>query len=159
MSEAAIQSRVNVVPASREHPALLADTLRWADRREVESYGLTPRRAVWRSYRRSTYARTAFVDGEIAAMWGFDGTPFKETANVWLLTAPPAERVKRTFLRIAREEVEFMLATTPVLQGNVDVTYIEAHRLLEELGFTLSTPFPFGKYRNLFCRFTLRVFP
>ena len=147
--------RYEVVAAEHRHAAILAATLRAADAAEVAASGVTPQRAVWRSYRRSTYAKTVLVDGEVAAMWGLCGNPFSRIGYPWLLTSPAAERAQTAFLRVGRAEVAFMLSLCPELRGYVDASYAKALRLLEAFGFDLSEEFPFGPNRLPFRQYRM----
>lgn len=145
-------TEVMIRSARKEDVASLRENLRDGDAAEIRNAGLTPA-VIWRLYRRSGYARTAMVDGDVAAMWGLDGIGL--LGHPWLLTAPPVERVKMSFLRVMRQEVQRMLAMCPTLTGMVDAEYRGAVRLLEIVGFDLSEPFPHGPYGMPFRRFTL----
>lgn len=137
------------------HIGAMADRLRAGDLAEIEAAGLRPGRALWRSYRGSFYTKTAFVDDEIAAVWGLSGSPLGRFGQPWLLTTPAAEKVKTAFLRTGRQEVAKMLTMCPVLLGYVDSTYHKALRLLEMLGFDLEEPLPFGARGALFRRYRI----
>lgn len=147
---------INIVPTAIDHIRSIAGQLRAGDAAELRAVGVPPFKSLWRSYRGSTIAKTAFVDGEIAAIWGLDGSPLKRIGRPWLLTAPPVERVKVSFLRIARTEVAMMLALCPELRGYVDGRYDMALRLLLALGFELSAEFPFGPTGAPFRQYTMR---
>lgn len=138
------------------HVSALAAKLRPADNAELYAAGITPECAVAKSYRASTIARVAFVDGEIAAAWGMRGSPLGKIGRPWLLTAPAVERVRISFLRIAQQEVATMLAFCPELRGYVDARYSGALRLLTALGFSLSEEFPFGPHEAPFRRYSMR---
>ncbi len=145
-----------IVVAEPAHIRLLADDLRAADRAEVEAAGMDARKALWRSFRQATLARTAFVDGEIAAMWGVGGCPLGTLGRPWLLTAPPIEHAKVAFVREARYEVREMLTLFTELRGFVDARYQRAIRLLQIMGFNISESFPFGPYGVPFRQYSLR---
>lgn len=145
-----------IVVAEPAHIRLLSTRLRVEDQAEVEAAGMDARKALWRSFRQATLARTAFVDGEIAAMWGIGGCPLGTLGRPWLLTAPPIEHVKVAFIRESRYEVREMLTLFPELRGFVDARYQRAVRLLQVLGFSISEPFPFGPYDVPFKQYSLR---
>lgn len=147
---------ITIEPAQHAHIGALARVMRAADVAEVQAAGLTPYAALRRSYRGSTLAKTAFVGGEIAAMWGLDGSPLQKVGRPWILTAPPVERVKVSFLRIARVEVAMMLAVCPELRGYVDAQYHGALRLLSAVGFDLGEEFPFGPNGMPFRQYAMR---
>lgn len=149
-------SRVSIVPALPEHCDLLAANLRHGDRAEVQAAGLSRYRAVGHAFRNGVMCRTAFVDGDIAAMWGLGGGLLSATGTPWLLTTAAAERVPFAYVRIGRAQVAAMLALRPVLVNYVAANYDRAIRFLELLGFTLDDPAPFGDRDALFRRFELR---
>lgn len=148
-------SRVIVVVAEPAHIRLLADNLRVADRAEIEAAGMDGCKALWRSFRQATLARTAFVDGEIAAMYGVGGCPLGTLGRPWLLTAPAIEHAKVAFVREARYEVQEMLTIFSELRGFVDARYQRAVRLLQVTGFSISEPFPFGPYGVPFRQYSM----
>ncbi len=145
----------SIVPTLPSHIALLADRLRAGDAAEIEAAGITPRRALWRSWKRSVFARTAFVDGEIACVWGCAGAPLGPVGEPWLLTAPAIERAKIAFVREARAQVAEWTAVWPRLEGRVLASYARATRLLHFLGFTLEPPRAEGASNALFCTYWL----
>ena len=144
---------VLIIPAIPAHVAMLTPRLRDGDRAEVQAAGMAGK-AVWRSFRQSAFCKTAFVDGEIAAMWGL-GSPMAPVAHPWLLTAPPIEKIKLTFLRVGRNEVAAMLRASPVLAGIVDDSYERAIRYLRALGFEVGRPFSWGPYGMPFREYRL----
>ena len=127
-----------------------------ADAAEIEITGDGTRQALWRSYRKSIIARTVFIDGEIAAMWGMGGCVLGRIGRPWLLTAPPVERVKVSFLREARAGIATMLSICPELRGYVDAHYTRAIRLLEALRFEIGDEFPFGPNLAPFREYRIR---
>ena len=147
---------VTVIPSTPAHIMDLTTRLRVGDAMELEAAGLSPNKALWRSYRGSVFSKTAFVDGEIAAAWGMGGCPLGTTGRPWLLTAPPVERVPKAILKIGREEVGLMLHLCPHLIGIVDATYLRALRLLEMIGFQISDTFPYGPYEAPFRQYEMR---
>ena len=61
---------------------------------------------IWRSLKRSILpAKTAFVDGDIAAMWGLGGTLLGDTGVPWILTAPAIEKVPLALVRESRKDI------------------------------------------------------
>lgn len=146
-------ARVKIIPAEALHVASLRDRLRPADIAEMEAVGLRPGQGLWKSYRLSVLAKTALVDGEVAAMFGMSGSPLAMRGEPWLLTSPLVEKVKVSFVREGRNAVAEMLAVCPVLSGYVDASYIKAVRLLKALGFWVDTPLPFGVKGALFSKY------
>ena len=143
-----------IVPTTREHLLVMATKLRVKDLEELEAAYLTPRRALWRGFRRSLWTRTAFVDGEIAAIWGLNAPSAIGFVGVpWLLTAPALERAAFAFIREAKKEVARMLEQYPTLDNYVLASYQGAIRFLKIMGFTLEEPEAIGRNGELFRRF------
>lgn len=115
--------------------AVMARTLRDDDRAEIEDAGLPVKHFLFRLYVDSLYRRAALVDGEIAAIWG-DCAPLLSTeGHVWLLTAPPIERIPLTFFREARREIGELLRLRSLLRADTGAGYHKAHRFFALLGF------------------------
>ena len=144
------------VPTEACHVQAIAERLRADDVLEVQAAGLTPRGAIWRSWRRSIFANTIFVGDEIAAVYGVGGCPLGRVGEPWLLTTPAVERAKAATLMEGRAFVHQMLAIFPELKGKVSADYRRAVRFLEVLGFTLSEPFAFGPHDRLFREYHMR---
>ena len=62
-----------IVPSKIEDVYRVANNLRSEDKAEITGFGLDPKEALRTSFRHAIIRRTAFVDGEIAAMWGLGG--------------------------------------------------------------------------------------
>lgn len=140
-SEAA--RRYWIEPAKLSHVGELARSLRPGDRREIEIAGLAPRHAIRSCIRQSTFARTAFIDGQIAGMIGLAGVLLSDVGEPWMLTTPVVERLPTFFLREARKGVQDMLALKPKLEGYVDADYEAACDFLTALDFRLDDPIPY----------------
>ena len=145
----------SVVPCTPEHLFALAANLRAGDAAEIEAGGITPSRALWRSYRTSVIARAGLIDGEVAACWGCGGSPLGRAGQPWLLTGPACERARVTFVRVARFETARMLHLFPELRGMVDARYDRAIRLLEGLGFSIGAARPWGPRGAMFREYVL----
>lgn len=149
-------SRVVIRAATAADCSRLAANLRAADRAEVQAAGMSSYKAVGKAFRSGIMTRTAFVDGEIAAMWGLGGTLLSDVGHPWLLTTAAVERIPVTFLKVARRELAAMVVTRRLLRNWVAADYAGAVRLLEVLGFTLFAPEPFGlRGDRLFRRFEM----
>lgn len=149
-------SRYLIVPSTREHALMLRGKLREWDRFEVTCAGLSVAKAVWRAFSSSVFSDTAFVDGEIAAMFGCAGTPLSGIGTPWLLTTPAVERAPVAVVKEGRKCVERMLTLFPKLSGYTAAEYSQACGLLRLLGFTLSEPFPFGPDGVPFVKYSLK---
>ena len=137
---------------------LIKGKLRPADTEEILAFGITAAKALWRSYKGAIFRRTAFVDGEIAAIWGCGGTVMGDVGRPWLLTTYAAEKISPLrFTRIYQDEVLRMLDVFPRLVNYVDSRYTKATRLLDIIGFELDEPEPVGVNGILFQKFEMRA--
>lgn len=134
---------IEILPATPTHADHLRENLRAGDRIEVTCLGATPAEALRASLAGSIFARTAILDGRIAAMWGVGGSPLGGVGEPWLLTTPEVERVPVKMVRTARAEVGAMLGLFPELVNYVHAEYRQACRFLEVVGFRLGPAFPF----------------
>lgn len=149
---------IEIVPSEAKHVMQLAATLREADAREMTVLGLDPRKILWNSYRRSIMRKTAFVDGEIAAMWGVAGSPLGYTGQPYLVTGKAVLKISPiAFSRVYRRELAEMRKIFPVLENYVDATYNGAVRMLELAGFRLGDVMPLGPNNAPFRRFEART--
>lgn len=132
-----------VVPAVSEHVHPLAQSLRALDVAEVTGTGNRVHRALWRGLRNSVFAETAFVDGEIAAMWGLavgyspGVSLLSDVGRPWLLTTAAVEKVPFAVVREARRATDRMLTIKPRLENAVLASYTAAIRMLGLIGFTV----------------------
>ncbi len=148
-----MSGRYRIVDMKPAHLLEIRNRLRSGDAMEITCLGLGISRALWRSYRSSLISRTAYVDGEIAAVWGCGGSALGGIGEPWLLTSPAIEKIPVSFVREARQEVNAMLGIFPVLQNYVAANYRQACRFLECVGFDLGEAFPAGPARAPFRQF------
>lgn len=127
-----------IVDALPGHVNMLVERLREADAQECHDIGLAPKKAIWHSFRRSFIRKAAFVDGEIAAMWGICGTVLGPLGDLWLMTTPAIERAPFAFIREAKAEVALALELFPRVRGILSCDYTGAVRLVKLLGFKLT---------------------
>lgn len=145
--------RCLVVPTRIEDVYRIAANLRTEDAAEITGFGLDPRTALRNSFRHAILRKTAFVDGEIAAMWGLGGAMLADTGVPWLMTTPVVERVPVTFLKVGRAQLAEMRMHRKLLENVVLASYARACRFLEVLGFVLDPPKPIGPKGLPFRRF------
>lgn len=126
---------------------------------EIVGTGNTPKRSLWRGYRNSVMCQTAFVDGEVGAIWGLcvgalvGSTLLSDVGRPWLLTSAAAERVPIAFVKEGRAATERMLRVKPFLENYVLASYTRAVRTLRIMGFTVDEPQPCGLGGLLYSRF------
>lgn len=147
--------RVVAVPSVINDVYRLVAKLRDADRAEVVAMGCDPSRILRSNFRGAFLRTTAFVDGEIAAMWGLYGSALSDVGYPYLLTANAVERVPIAVVKEGIKAVDQMLSVRRRLEGRVAASYDKACRLLECLGFELDDAKPFGPQDVLFRRFSI----
>ena len=152
---------IHLRSASVEDAALLARTLRPADRDEVIATvgpdGIE--RAIVRSILLSTDAKAAEADGELVALLGV--APISLLGGIgapWFLGTPRVDRLPGALTRGARRYLaEIMAADYPVLRNHVDARNVRSVRWLQRLGFTIHPAEPFGVAGLPFHLFEMRV--
>lgn len=133
-------SKVQIVVSNLHHVVELSKTMNQADRDEITSLGMSPKKALFYSYKYSLLRRTALVDGGVAAMWGVFGVPMGVTGQPYLLTSPLVKNLEvKEFVRIYKNEVQQMKKLFPVLENYVDASYQGAVRMLKIAGFSLES--------------------
>lgn len=148
---------IEILETKPDHVLLLRENLREQDASEICKFGLPIRKALWRSYKNSIFCRTAFVDGQIAGIWGLHGVLLGETGCPWLLTSPIVERFPIHFALLYRQEIREMQDYFDKLENWVDAAYSKSIRMLELIGFTVDEPVKISvlKSDNLFRKFHL----
>jgi len=136
-----------IVDALPGHVNMLVERLREEDAKEIKAFGKLPKKAIWESFRLSFIRKAAFVDGEIAAMWGICGPILGPQGDLWLMTTPAIEKAPWAFVREARREVAEALEIFPSVRGILSCDYKAAVRLVKLLGFSLT---PWGDGFALF---------
>ncbi len=150
-------TKINIIPTTPEHIRILGEHLRDDDRREVLAFGFPVKKVLWRTYKAAIFSKTAFVNGELAAVWGVGGSYLGMSVRPWLLTTPACEKISPLrFARIYQQEVMSMLGSYPLLVNWVDARYTKAVRLLENIGFDVFDPEEFGPWKEMFRRFEMR---
>jgi len=129
--------RVKVVEAQREHIMPLAARLRDSDLEALRVAGITAVAAMELCYTRSVMRRTAFLDGEVAAMWGCRGVMLGGTGDAWLFASEGIARVPRLALRMALGEMAAFRAVFRRMTGVVFASDPRACRFIERLGGTI----------------------
>ncbi len=104
----------------------------------VIKLGMSPRRALWKSWKNSIFSKTAFINGKIAAIWGLGGSTMDTIGYPWLVLAPCADEYPFKVAFIYKKELMKMQSMYPELEDYVDCKNEKAIRLLEIMGFSLS---------------------
>ena len=149
---------IEIIDTTREHLTELSKTIREADKKEINCFGITIAQALLVIHKEAVWGRTALIDGKVGAIWGLGkggsdsgqvGKPFLLTSKE-VLTIPPI-----TFVRIYKKELDYMLQLFPKLVNYVDSTYNESIKLLRICGFTIGEPEPFGINGHMFRKFSM----
>ena len=141
---------IEIVSMGRHHMDELVYEMREKDRREQIALGVSPAEAVEQTWLRTLIARTALVDGKVAACWGVGGCSLGGVGTPWLLTTKACERVPFEMARRAKSEVRNWLRIFGRLENIVDASYEEACRFVGIIGFNLDAPEPIaaGTFRK-----------
>lgn len=83
----------------------------------------------------SHYTRAAFIDGNLSALWGVNGTMLESQGLVWMVLAQHALRYPATIARVARGEMERMVLGKDYLFTTVIADDIPSQRFAAFLGF------------------------
>jgi hypothetical protein len=126
-----------IVDADKTHIKPLADAMRDADRKECIALGYRAFRAINLSMKGSLYARTALVNGNVAAMYGVTGT-LMSTGNPWVLTTDLVKTAPHVFLRETIKQVDEMLDYYVTLRAFIHNDYEAAIKFFNYVGFEIS---------------------
>lgn len=131
----------------------LADSMREADALECRALGLSPLEAVSSSVIASTDSVALVREGEVLAIAGL----LLETrllgprvAQAWVLTSRLVDTYPMSFHRAARAFLRAAALQADVLYNRVDARYVRSVRWLEQLGFVVLPPRPYGPEGQLF---------
>ena len=117
---------------------LLAERMRATDRTAAEERGIAPRRLLWWNFRFSLFRHSAFVDGEIGAMWGVRGSALGGSGEPWLVGTALMDRYPVTSVKMALDEIASMRAIWPRLGGLVVLSDARACRFAAFLGAAIA---------------------
>lgn len=147
---------LSIVATAPAHIRELRDNIRDEDRDEIESYGFSCAKALWRSYKGSLFNKTLLIDKKVAACWGCGGAHLGEVGGPWLITSKEVEKLSPLrFARMYIKEVAEMMEKFPRLEGYVADSYEKSIRLLGIVGFTMGEPEVLGN--GIFRKFSLGI--
>lgn len=143
---------IQIIEATLEHVQELGRSMNSEDREEAEAMGLKAHRALWRSWKDSSFRKAALVDGQVVAIWGVVGSFMGLRGRLWMVTGKKAREVSPIYSALLyRAEVRKMLEIFPLLENYVDNDYERAVKMLEFGGFKFDDPIAVGE--KLFRRF------
>lgn len=127
-----------IVDTKPEHLREMAGKMHANISSTVLRLGVSPKKALWKSFKTSLICRTAFINGEIAAIWGLGGEMMGDVGLPWLILAPAADDYPMRVAFAYRRELEKMQRMFPLLIDLVDETNEKAVRMLELMNFKIS---------------------
>jgi hypothetical protein len=154
-----LAAEIEIVEAVSDHIDPIADRMRQADRDEVlAASGRSPREALEFSLRKSSFARTALIDGVPEVMFGVgDINVLTRTGGPWLLGTDAVDRHWVAFVRRSRGSLEQLSSRYAVLMNLVDARQTASIRWLRWLGFTVEEPTLAGVELREFRLFHMRA--
>ncbi len=99
--------------------------------------GVSPKKALWMSYRQSIICMTALIEGRVVAMWGVGGQMFSDVGRPWLTLSPEVENHPFRVAFRYRKELNRFQQMFPVLEEWVETSNVKAIRLLALMGFKI----------------------
>lgn len=127
---------ITIVDSTPEHIRLMAECMHARIAETALKLGVSPKKALWHSYKQSITCKTAFINDSIAAIWGLGGNLYGEIGQPWLVLAPTADDHPFRVAFIYRKELKKMHEIFPILEDYVDESHAKAVRMLELMGFT-----------------------
>lgn len=150
--------KVQIVEATIEHCEQMAPYLRESDLREiVDVIDLSPVEVMRESLKQSPYAWTGLVDGEPVCIFGvMVNNVMSSSAIPWLLGTVKIHAHRLRFYRLNKRFIEMMRERFAKLHGFVDARNATSIKWLQQLGFEILPPIPFGKNGLPFHQFEMR---
>lgn len=128
---------IEIIDTVPSHVRQMADCMKEQLKTMAFRLGISPQKALWKSYKQSIFCKTAFVNGDLAAIWGCAGKPADDKAYPWLICSPIVEDYPFRVMFAFKQELNKMLTMFPILEDWVDDTDIKVKRMLKMTGFIL----------------------
>lgn len=138
------------IPATLEHAAELARTMRPEDVAEVAACGYSPLDSLRRSVSMSSSAWAIVAGGEVAALFGVVAYPGEDAGCIWFLTGQVFLKHVRAIVKMAPQVMRELLEERGCLDNVIDARYSAAVRWAKWLGFAVGEPVPYGPEGRLF---------
>lgn len=147
-----------VVPATAEHAAELALTIRPADAAEMWALThLEPEEGLLLALKVSRETWAVSAEGKIICMFGHETvTAVGGVVLPWLMTSNEVPKHAVNFLRISKKWVEHLKARYSTIINLVDGRHTQSIVWLRWLGFTIGPGVPCGPDGVLFHRFSMK---
>lgn len=128
-------NEITILPTTVEHIRMLVADLRDDDLREIDKWGVTPFKGIWRAYRNSKECNSCFIGNRIMAIGGLNGSVLGFVGNPWLMTSTLVDEYPLVFASLYRKELKKMLNQYHVLETFVDSCYAKSIKLMTIIGF------------------------
>lgn len=151
------QNEVTILPTTVEHIRMLVANLREDDRHEIDKWGVTPFKGIWRAYRESKSCHSCFIGDRIMAIGGLNGSVLGFVGNPWLMTSTLVDEYSLVFASLYRKELKKMLKQYQVLQTWCDFSYTKSRKLMHIIGFKEREFLPNGKGGALLVRLEMEA--
>lgn len=138
-------NEISIIPTTVEHIRALVADLRDDDRREIDKWGVTPFKGIWRAYRSSQWCNSCFIGDKIMAIGGINGSILGFVGNPWLFSSNVADEYPLVFASLYRREVKEMLKSYQSLESWVDLSYEKSRKMMKIIGFKEREFRPCGK--------------
>lgn len=129
---------ITIIDTIPIHLRLMAEAMTDDSAETAQKMGSTPLKALWYSYRSSLICKTAFIDGNIAAIWGCAGEVFGETGKPWLVLTPEIQQYPMRIAFRYKKELKKMNEIFSTLEEYVPENNEKSIRLLTLMGFKVS---------------------
>lgn len=131
-----------VVEAKPFHVGMMVRRMRLQHRSILIGLGVNAHRELKSTLDASSYRRSWFIDGQIAALGGITGSLCSSAGYIWLVLSEDALKHRIEIVREARRQIVEMFKTFTEIRATLLVQDRPSHRFAEFLGF--STPEPFS---------------
>lgn len=143
---------ITIIPTTVEHIRLLIPILREEDLREIDKWGASPFKGIWRAYRSSKECHSCFIGNKIMAIGGIKGSVLGFVGNPWLITSTVVDEYPLVFSSLYRTEIKKMLKSYQVLETWCDSAYTKSLKMMRIIGFKEREFRPCGKDGGLLVR-------
>jgi hypothetical protein len=145
-----------VVECTQEIVDSIKNDLRAMDEYEcLASSGHGGDQALQNGLDNALFIKAIEVDEKPVAVYGV--SPYQDDPNagvVWLLGTDDTAKAKDVLIRNGKDLVDEMLGVRPHLFNYVSIKNKVSIKWLKSLGFTMSSPTPYGVKQDLFCFFS-----
>lgn len=129
---------IQIIPTERSHLSTMMDSFTETHQETAQKLNKNPKKALSKAFRRSLYAKTAIIDGKIAAIWGIYGVYMGNVGYPWLLMTNEVQSHPFKVAFCYRQELKEMLQLFPTLIDIVDINHTKTVRMLKIMGFTFN---------------------